>query len=143
MKTFLYIFLFLFAIVAMPTIAHPDDDDDETEEAVDSTTIQKSILLMPNAFSPNGDGVNDIYRPKQYQNIVEFKAMIFNRWGQCLYSWTDIEGSWDGTYKGKPVKDGVYFVRVKAKGGDGQEFDIKKDVNLLRKFNEVTGANEQ
>ena len=72
--------------------------------------------------------------------------MIFNRWGQCLYTWTDWtdpKKGWDGTYKGKPVKDGVYFVRVKAKGGDGKEFDIRKDVNLLRKFNVVTGGNEQ
>lgn len=146
MKTFLYIFLFLFAIVAMPTIAHPDDDDDEVEETVDSTTLQKSILQMPNAFSPNDDGINDYYQAKSnYQNIVEFKAMIFNRWGQCLYTWTDWtdeKKGWNGTYRGKPVKDGVYFVRVKAKGGDGQEFDIKRDVNLLRKFNEVTGVNE-
>lgn len=146
MKTFLYIFLFLFAIVAMPTVARPDDDD-ETEETVDSTTIQKSILQMPNAFSPNDDGINDYYQAKtNHQNIVEFKGMIFNRWGQCLYTWTDWtneKSGWNGTYRGKPVKDGVYFVRVKAKGGDGQEFDIKKDVNLLRKKNEVTGANEQ
>ena len=139
MKTFLYIFLFMFAMLAVPTIAFADDDDDNKEEVVDSTTTtQASHLEMPNAFSPNGDGVNDTYRPKNYQNITEFKAMIFNRWGQCLYTWTDVAGEWDGTHKGKPVKDGVYFVRVTAKGGDGREYDIKKDVNLLRRFNEVT-----
>ena len=139
MKTFLYILLFMFAMLAVPTIAFADDDDDNKEEVVDSTTTtQASHLEMPNAFSPNGDGVNDTYRPKNYQNITEFKAMIFNRWGQCLYVWTDVNGEWDGTHKGKPVKDGVYFVRVTAKGGDGRRYDIKKDVNLLRKFNEVT-----
>ena len=41
----------------------------------------------------------------------------------------------------RPVKDGVYFVRVRAKGGDGKEYDIKKDVNLLRKFNQVSDTN--
>ena len=143
MKTFLYTFLFLFAMLAVPTATYADDDDDdneEGEEVIDSTTIQTSRLEMPNAFSPNGDGVNDTYRPKNYQNITEFKAMIFNRWGQCLYTWTDVAGEWDGTHNGKPVKDGVYFVRVIAKGGDGRKYDIKKDVNLLRRFNEVTGS---
>lgn len=147
MKTFLYIFLFLFAILAMPTSSFADDNDDEetADSTADSTALQPSKLEMPNAFSPNDDGINDTYRAKQdkYQNITEFKAMIFNRWGQCLYTWTDITGGWDGNYKGKPVKDGVYFVRVQARGGDGQVFDIRKDVNLLRKFNEVTNSYEQ
>lgn len=146
MKSILYAFLLLLALVVMPSFAVVDDDDDDEtmEETVDSTALQASKLEMPNAFSPNGDGINDRYQAKStYQNITEFKGMIFNRWGQCLFTWTDwtsMDNGWDGTYKGKPVKDGVYFVRVKAKGGDGREFDIKKDVNLLRRFNEVTGA---
>jgi gliding motility-associated-like protein len=149
MKTFLYIFLLLFAIVAMPTSSYADwDDDDEmTDSTTDSTATTPSKLEMPNAFSPNDDGINDVYKanPQKYENIVEFRAMIFNRWGQCLYTWNDITTGWDGKYKGKPVKDGVYFVRVRAKGGDGKEYDIKKDVNLLRKFNVIsnTTGNEE
>ena len=147
MKAFLYTFLLLFAIMAVPTTSYAyadDDDDEEGEEQTDTTTIQASRLEMPNAFSPNGDGTNDWYQAKtNHQNITEFRAMIFNRWGQCLYTWTewtDEKNGWDGTYKGKPVKDGVYFVRVRAKGGDGKEFDIKRDVNLLRKHNEITNT---
>lgn len=149
MKAFIYIFLLLFAIIAIPTASYADGDDDDeiTDSTTDTTTVIPSKLEMPNAFSPNNDGFNDEYQAKSnYQNITEFRAMIFNRWGQCLYTWTDWtdpKKGWDGTYKEKPVKDGVYFVRVKAKGGDGKEFDIRKDVNLLRKFNVVTGGNEQ
>lgn len=90
---------------------------------------------MPNAFSPNGDGINDIYQAKQnYKSIIEFHAYIFNRWGQKLYEWdSPAKGQgWDGTYRGKPVKDGVYYVLVKAKGADGTVFNIRKDVNILR-----------
>ena len=146
MKSLLYAFLVVFAILAIPSFAvvtTDDDDYDEDEDtvAVDSTALQVSLLEMPNAFSPNGDGINDTYHVKKYQNITEFRALIFNRWGQCLYTWNEIDGSWDGTYKGRPVKDGVYFVRVRAKGGDGKEYDIKKDVNLLRKFNQVSDTN--
>jgi len=96
-----------------------------------SITIKESILQMPNAFSPNGDGFNDVYKPIQYQSLTEFHAYIYNRWGQMLYDWTDPSTGWDGTYKGKLCKDGVYFCLVKAKGSDGQVYNIKKDVNLL------------
>lgn len=104
--------------------------------------ISESKLEMPNAFSPNGDGINDIYRAKNnYQSIVEFDAYIFNRWGQKLYEWHDPAGGWDGKFNGKDVKQGVYFVLVKAKGADGRKYNIKKDVNLLRGYTESNGVN--
>ena len=109
---------------------------DEAElTATFSISITNSMLEMPNAFSPNGDGVNDIYKAKEnHKSIVEFHAYIFNRWGQKIYDWTDINGGWDGTWNGKDVKDGTYYVRVKAKGADGINYEIKKDVNVLRKY---------
>jgi len=114
----------------------------QNDEVVDSAgiiiTISESNLEMPNAFSPNGDGTNDIYRAKPgYKSIVEFHAYIFNRHGQKLYDWTNIAEGWDGTYNGSPVKDGVYFVYVKARGADGIEYNIRRDVNLIRDFNNV------
>ena len=125
----------------------------QDNEVVDSmgitVTISESHLEMPNAFSPNDDGVNDFYQAKtNYKSIVDFHAYIFNRWGQKLYEWTDYtdeQKGWDGTFHGQPVKDGVYFVLVKARGADGREYNIRRDVNLMRKFNEVTsgGSNEQ
>lgn len=105
--------------------------------------VSESQLYMPNAFSPNGDGINDIYRAKPgYRSIVEFHATIFNRWGQKLYEWDDPAGGWDGTYKGKDVKQGVYFVLVKAKGADGRSYTIKRDVNLLRGYAEGSSVME-
>lgn len=98
----------------------------------------ESDLTFPNAFSPNGDGINDTYKPKTYQSIVEFKAIIFSRWGQKLYEWDSVSGDgWDGTYNGKPVKQGVYYALIKAKGADGRKFEYKKDVNLLRSYDET------
>ena len=101
----------------------------------------ESKLIFPNAFSPNGDTYNEIYKAKEAQSIIEFNAKIFNRWGQKLYEWNNVNGGWDGKYHGKPVKDGVYYVQVKAKGADGQEFVIKKAVNLMRGFLETTDSN--
>ena len=111
----------------------------DTDYWMDATPIRISIstskLDFPNTNSPNENGMNDIYRAKtDYQSIVEFKAVIYNRWGQKLYEWNNPAGGWDGTYKGNPVKQGVYYVQVTAKGADGRRFNIKKDVNLLRTF---------
>ncbi|MBO5538784.1 MAG: gliding motility-associated C-terminal domain-containing protein [Prevotella sp.] len=106
-------------------------------------SISESKLEMPNAFSPNDDGKNDIYRAKPgYQSIVSFRAIIFNRWGQKLYEWNDPAGGWDGTYKGSPVKQGTYFVLVDATGADGRHFNIKRDVNLLRGYTEKSGSSD-
>lgn len=121
------------------TVAYTDEYWNETGPI--TVTISESRLEMPNAFSPNGDGINDVYKAKKgWQSITEFHAYIFNRWGQKLYEWSDPDGGWDGTYKGKEVKQGVYFCLVKAKGADGRNYNIKTDVNLLRGYTESSGA---
>ncbi len=103
-------------------------------------TISESFLSFPNAFSPNDDGRNEVYKAKKCQSIVEFHGYIYNRWGQLLYDWTNPEEGWDGKHKGKPVREGVYFCLVKARGADGRVFNIKKDVNLLRGYTEYSSS---
>ena len=115
------------------------DGNEKTSEPI-SITISTSKLDFPNAFSPNGDSWNNIYKAKVCQSIVEFRATIYNRWGQKLYSWTDPNGGWDGTFNGKPVKQGVYFVNVVAKGADGYEYHIRRDVNLLRGYTDGSSS---
>ena len=108
--------------------------NEERDSSRICVTISESKLLMPNAFTPNGDTHNDVYKAKEYQSIVEFHAYIFNRWGQKLFEWTNPAEGWDGNYNGNPVKEGVYFVVVKARGADGIVYNIRKDVNLLRGY---------
>ena len=111
---------------------------DTTRYNAINVSISESSLQMPNAFSPNGDGINDVYRAKPgYKSIVSFKAVIFNRWGQKLYEWDDPAGGWDGKYRGREVAQGTYFVNVTAKGADGREFRIRRDVNLLRGYTQA------
>ena len=122
------------------TIAYTSDYWGQEVEPL-SVTISQSNLIMPNAFSPNDDGKNDTYKVKSYQSLVEFHAVIYNRWGQKLYEWDDpAADGWDGTFHGKDVKQGVYFVDVKAKGADGREYHIRRDVNLLRGYTEITST---
>lgn len=145
----------LHKIVCYATFTNGTDTVSYTEEFWGergelTVSISESRLEMPNAFSPNDDGINDYYQAKGTQqgqgpqSIISFEGYIFNRWGQKLYSWTDCynyESGWDGTYRGKPVKQGVYFCLVKAKGADGREYNIRTDVNLLRGYTEDTGVN--
>lgn len=135
------------SIVCYVTFTKGDEKIEYTEEywkdaGAIKVTISESSLDMPNAFSPNGDGYNDIYKVKTYKSLVEFHASIFNRWGQKLYEWDNPEGGWDGTFKGKDVKQGVYFVLVRAVGSDGRKYTIRRDVNLLRGYTENTGTLE-
>lgn len=114
------------------------NENEDLEPQTITITIAESKLEFPNAFSPNGDGINDIYRAKSdYKSIVSFRAIILNRWGQKLYEWDTPAGGWDGKYKGNDVKQGVYFVYVEAKGADGKEYKIRKDVNLLRGYTDT------
>lgn len=119
----------------------PDAGEEALDSVVFTVTVSESKLIFPNAFSPNGDEYNPIFKAKEYQSIIEFHAYIFNRWGQKIYDWTDPAGGWDGTYNGKDVKEGVYFLLCKAKGADGREYNIKKDVNLLRGYDEEMNSN--
>lgn len=131
--------------MTLRTILKKPDDMVELDPETITITIAESKLEFPNAFSPNDDGINDIYRAKpDYKSIISFKAIILNRWGQKLYEWNDPAGGWDGTFHGSQVKQGVYFVYVEAKGADGKEYKIKKDVNLLRGYvdNGKTTGNE-
>jgi gliding motility-associated-like protein len=99
--------------------------------------IYESELTFPNTFTPNGDGKNDTFQAKVVKSIVEFRGIIFNRWGKKLYEWDNPNTGWDGTYNGKTVNDGVYYLLVKAKGADGHEFNIKKDVNVLTSYDQT------
>lgn len=122
-----------FYVKLLVTFIQGSDTIEYSQENPFSVEVSTSKLEMPNAFSPNGDGMNDIYKVKEgYQSIISFHAYIFNRWGKKLYEWTDIDSGWDGTCNGRQVKDGVYFCLVKAKGADGKNYSIKTDVNLLR-----------
>lgn len=93
--------------------------------------IGSSDLKCPNAFSPDGDGVNDEWKVA-YRSIIEFKCWIFDRNGHQLFYFDSPDKGWDGTYKGKTVAPGVYFYVVQAKGADGTKYNKKGDINIIK-----------
>jgi gliding motility-associated-like protein len=96
---------------------------------VDSTQTE----TVPTGFTPNGDGLNDVFRPAgfRYQKLVEMR--VFNRWGECVFMTNDKEKGWDGTYKGVPQDMGTYqYVIIVAKPGYGDNVVYKGTVTLIR-----------
>jgi gliding motility-associated-like protein len=89
-------------------------------------------LLIPTAFSPNGDGKNDMFRIPNltFQRVVEFR--IFNRWGQEIFSGGDPKKGWDGNWKGVPQEIGSYQYMIRVAYPDGYVETYKGDVTLLR-----------
>jgi gliding motility-associated-like protein len=61
---------------------------------------------VPNAFTPNGDGINDFFDIRADRGSIEIK--IFNRWGNILFHSNSYQGNWDGRFNGELVADGVY-----------------------------------
>lgn len=77
--------------------------------------INRSSYLMPSAFTPNNDGLNDCFKIKYWGVVNEFEFSIFNRWGRRLFFTKDPNHCWDGTYKGVLQDGGVYVYMIKAK----------------------------
>jgi len=78
-----------------------------------------SYVFIPNTFTPNGDGINDLFNVT-ITNLKSYHIRIFNRWGQQLFESKDTSRSWDGTYNGKRVEFGVYYYVVDAVSSDGE-----------------------
>lgn len=88
-------------------------------------------LFVPNAFSPNGDGKNDVFRIANltFQNVQEFR--VLNRWGQEVFNATDNKG-WDGRFKGKPQDPATFYYLIRVADPDGKVRTFKGDVILIR-----------
>ena len=86
-----------------------------------------SILIVPNVFTPNGDGKNDVFE-FIFENLTELNCVIFNRWGKQVAEITAPDKSWDG----KNGSDGTYFYVLKAKGLDDVDYNLKGTVTLIR-----------
>lgn len=86
--------------------------NEEMRDTITNTIIVKEIndgaIFIPNAFSPNGDGLNDLFMAKG-STPQRFELKIFNRWGELIFATNDITKGWDGTYKGK-ILDTEIFV---------------------------------
>lgn len=89
-------------------------------------------LSFPNTFTPNGDGVNDIFRVNQDSNPLTFKLMVYTRWGMLLFQSGSNNNGWDGTFNGKAVPAGVYYWVADYTMPDGKPGRQSGYVTLIR-----------
>ncbi len=102
----------------------------------DSVEVSKDCYLdIPNSFTPNGDGVNDYFLPRQHlsRGLTEFKMVIFNRWGQVIFETQSIDGrGWDGKFNGEAQPTGVYVYQIEAAFKNGVREQYTGNVTLIR-----------
>ena len=102
--------------------------------------ISEAKIFVPNAFTPNKDGKNEVFIPRailifnQTGNpILDYKFEIYNRWGEQIFESNDLNLGWDGTYKGRLCPTGTYVYIIKF-GGDnnGIKYSFTGNINLIR-----------
>ncbi|RYY72873.1 MAG: T9SS type B sorting domain-containing protein, partial [Gammaproteobacteria bacterium] len=104
------------------------------QTSADANATGKTIsseLFIPNTFTPNGDGRNDVLMVMGY-GIKDMQMMVFNQWGEKIFETKSQASGWDGTYKGKPQPSGVYMYVSKFTLLDGSVIEKKGSINLIR-----------
>ena len=86
-----------------------------------------------NAFSPNGDGVNDLWMVyDSYDCLRNVEVHVFNRYGNKVFEHRNYTNNWNGQYSGKPVPDGTYYAVINYTLINGRTVTVKTDVNIIR-----------
>ncbi|MDP4261860.1 MAG: gliding motility-associated C-terminal domain-containing protein [Bacteroidota bacterium] len=100
-------------------------------DIVSGTTLSSKEIFVPNVFTPNGDGNNDVlYVYGNYVSSIQLN--IFNQWGEMIFSSKEMAKGWDGTYKGKQQPVGVYVYTLKVILQDGNIVTKKGSISLIR-----------
>ena len=102
----------------------------QVSDCIEITVTGQSTLYFPNVFTPNGDGVNDVYFTPAF-NLLNYDLRIYNRWGELMFHTTDPEKGWDGSFQGKTATTGVYVYILKAKGADDIDYNKSGHITLL------------
>jgi gliding motility-associated-like protein len=118
---------YVYTVVAIPTSsAVPESVSNSVE------IIKNPNLFYPTAFTPNSDTHNDLFNVFG-QYITDFEMSIFNRWGELMFTTTDISAGWDGTFKGAAMPEGTYTFVAHITDLAGRNFKRSGSVLLLRK----------
>lgn len=104
-----------------------------TKDTVKTVTVTecRTSVFVPNTFTPNGDGNNDVLKVYGF-SLKALRMVIFNQWGQQIFETTDVQQGWDGTFKGARQPTGVYMYVCTVTVADGTQVVKKGAVNLIR-----------
>ncbi len=101
-------------------------------------TTEKEVLIhpdfavyAPNAFTPNDDGLNDVFEVKGL-GIKHFQLQIYSRWGELIYESDNLEEQWDGTFNGNKVPAGTYVYKINYTSMIDKDYDLEGTVTVMR-----------
>jgi len=129
MKKSLFFFLLAFMVIACQRLsaqnvldnkvyrvtAHKNGNNTIASTSNYAEVIPPISIFIPNAFTPNGDGINDTFGVKG-EGISNYTLRIFNRWGEEVFTSENPKQQWDGTYRGKPAQSDTYVYKLFASG---------------------------
>lgn len=113
------------------------ENDNGCQDSITQTIFveQDPQFYVPNSFTPDGNEFNNEFRPVFADNLVlsQFEMKIYNRWGELVFLSQDSQVGWDGTFNGKPIRDGVFTYRILFKEkGFSKDFQATGSVVLIR-----------
>jgi len=103
----------------------------DLETLVITVFSEPSLIIIPNVFTPNGDGNNDLFMIAS-ERIETYRLQLFNRWGNLIVESVDPSKGWDGLINGEPASEGTYFYQLDAIGSDLKEYKETGFFDLLR-----------
>ncbi len=104
---------------------------ERTKSVSNTVELEKNFTLyIPNAFTPNGDGTNDRFRPIA-RGVESLRLEVFNRWGEKIHGDQGKDADWDGTYQGEKVQNGVYVYKLRARTESGEYISKEGQVTVV------------
>lgn len=96
------------------------------------TVVKEPIVYIATAFSPNDDGINDFFGISEHDNFTFRTLQVFNRWGEVIFSTTDISDWWDGTFENKEQPIATYIYVILGEDSKGKAYSFQGNVTLIR-----------
>ncbi|HHZ64372.1 MAG TPA: gliding motility-associated C-terminal domain-containing protein [Flavobacteriales bacterium] len=105
--------------------------DNQIQSTSNVIEVEKSFTLyVPNAFTPNGDGLNETFGPVGNE-VKHFSMRIYSRWGELVFESDALDNQWDGTFKGEKVQTDTYVYKIFATGEESGSFEKSGKVTVI------------
>jgi gliding motility-associated-like protein len=102
------------------------------DSAVIAKEVCTSYVFFPTGFTPNGDGINDRFKPKYSEDLSQYTIRVYNRWGELVYQSNDINEGWNGYYKGMLQPLGVYVFVSEYSFNNSKLIGASGNITLLK-----------
>lgn len=119
-------------ILSQPSAPQPDENEPEEEPFFEEFPEVSNTLFVPNAFTPDGDGLNDIFLAQCSEELADFEMIISDRRGSILFRSKDIQQGWNGEHKGNILPQGTYIYVIIYRTLQGERQIKKGSINLIK-----------